>query len=195
MPPHTEDEKNQEFARAPFGIVGLETALSLTLSLVKEGFLTLPEAISKLTVQPARVMRLNKGQLGIGADADITIIDPNAEWVVDPRQFRSKSRNTPFGGWKMKGLVAMTIVGGFERRVRNLRYFDYVSGNSTPQIHIRQNNVNVVVFRTYWHWDRSHYRTVDARVGRGYATKCVVVHDRRYLAVSDRRLSVLLHPP
>ncbi|MBI3596884.1 MAG: dihydroorotase [Nitrospirae bacterium] len=110
--PHTEDEKNREFDLAPFGIVGLETALPLTLVLVEEGVLSLDEAVARLTVNPARVMRLNKGHLGIGADADLCLIDPEATWTVDPRRLRSKSTNTPFAGWRMKGLVAMTIVDG-----------------------------------------------------------------------------------
>lgn len=110
--PHTEDEKNREFDLAPFGIVGLETALPLTLLLVDEGVLSLEEAVAKLTVHPARVMRLNKGHLGIGADADLCLIDPEANWTVDPRKLRSRSHNTPFGGWRMKGMVAMTIVNG-----------------------------------------------------------------------------------
>jgi dihydroorotase len=110
--PHAEDEKNREFDLAPFGIVGLETALPLTLRLVEEGVLSLEEAVAKLTVNPARVMRLNKGHLGIGADADLCLIDPEATWTVDPRRLRSKSNNTPFAGWRIKGLVAMTIVDG-----------------------------------------------------------------------------------
>jgi dihydroorotase len=110
--PHAEDEKNREFDLAPFGIVGLETALPLTLGLVEEGVLSIEEAVAKLTVHPARLLRLNKGHLGIGADADLGLIDPGATWTVDPRRFRSKSRNTPFAGMQMKGLVAMTIVNG-----------------------------------------------------------------------------------
>ncbi|MBI3811914.1 MAG: dihydroorotase, partial [Nitrospirae bacterium] len=110
--PHAEDEKDREFDLAPFGIVGLETALPLTLMLVEEGVLSVDEAVAKLTVHPARVMRLNKGHLGAGADADLSLIDPEATWTVDPKKLRSKSKNTPFGGWKMKGLVSMTIVDG-----------------------------------------------------------------------------------
>lgn len=110
--PHTEDEKNREFDLAPFGVIGLETALPLTLMLVEEEVLPVDQAIAKLTIQPARVVRLDKGHLGIGADADLCLIDPEATWTVDPRRFRSKSKNTPFAGWKMKGLVAMTIVDG-----------------------------------------------------------------------------------
>ena len=110
--PHAEDEKNREFDLAPFGIVGLETALPLTLRLVEEGVLSLEDAVAKLTVNPARVMRLNKGHLGIGADADLCLVDPEATWTVDPRRLRSKSNNTPFAGWRVKGLVAITIVDG-----------------------------------------------------------------------------------
>ncbi|MBI3994821.1 MAG: dihydroorotase [Nitrospirae bacterium] len=110
--PHAEDEKNREFDRAPFGIVGLETALPLTLMLVEEGVLPVEEAVAKLTVHPARVMRLNAGHLGVGAEADLCLIDPEATWTVDPRRLRSKSKNTPFAGWKMKGRVAMTLVAG-----------------------------------------------------------------------------------
>ena len=110
--PHTEDEKRCEFDGAPFGMVGLETALPLTLALVEHGILSLDQAIEKLTIAPARIMRLDKGHLGTGADADITVIDPQARWVVEPERFYSKSKNTPFGGWKMTGRVTITIVGG-----------------------------------------------------------------------------------
>ena len=110
--PHTEDEKDCEFDKAPFGIVGLETALPLTLALVEEGILSESEAIARLTINPARALRLSKGHLAVGADADVTLIDPKARWVVDLEKFHSKSKNSPFGGWKMKGQVVMTIVGG-----------------------------------------------------------------------------------
>lgn len=110
--PHGMDEKSGEFDYAPFGIVGLETALGLTLKLVDEGILTLNEAIRKLSLNPASILKLNKGSLSVGADADITIIDQNTEWTVDSSQFRSKSRNTPFNGWKLKGKAVQTIVGG-----------------------------------------------------------------------------------
>ncbi len=110
--PHATQEKQQGFTEAPFGIVGLETALPLTLALVEEGILSLESAIEKLSTAPARVFSLAKGTLQAGADADIAIIDPQAQWEVDPGKFRSKSRNTPFAGWKVKGLVMTTIVGG-----------------------------------------------------------------------------------
>ena len=93
-------------------MVGLETALSLTLGLVEAGVLTLEQAVARLTIQPARIMRLDTGHLGVGAAADIAIIDPEAHWVVEPEKLRSKSKNTAFKGWKMTGRVIMTLVGG-----------------------------------------------------------------------------------
>ena len=110
--PHATQEKQQEFTEAPFGIVGLETALSLTLALVEEGVLTLESAVDKLATAPAKAFSLNAGTLAVGAPADVAIVDPNLEWEVDPSRFRSKSRNTPFAGWKVKGRVTKTIVSG-----------------------------------------------------------------------------------
>jgi len=110
--PHATQEKQQDFTEAPFGIVGLETALSLTLGLVEEGVLTLEQAVTKLTAAPAAAFGLKKGTLEVGADADVVVVDPNEQWEVDPAKFRSKSRNTPFAGWKVKGRVNTTIVGG-----------------------------------------------------------------------------------
>ena len=110
--PHATQEKQQEFTEAPFGIVGLETALSLTLALVDEGVLTLESAVDKLSTAPAKAFSLNAGTLAVGAPADVAIVDPNREWQVDPSRFRSKSRNTPFAGWKVKGRVTTTIVSG-----------------------------------------------------------------------------------
>ena len=110
--PHATQEKQQEFTEAPFGIVGLETALSLTLALVDEGVLTLESAVDKLATAPAKAFSLNAGTLAVGAPADVAIVDPNREWQVDPSRFRSKSRNTPFAGWKVKGRVTTTIVSG-----------------------------------------------------------------------------------
>lgn len=110
--PQSSIEKDVEFDRAENGVVGLETALPLVLRLVGEGILSLSDMIARLTINPARVLGLDKGRLKVGGDADITIIDLNREWVVDPNQFKSKGRNTPFEGWKMKGKVVKTIVGG-----------------------------------------------------------------------------------
>ncbi len=110
--PHAAQEKQQEFAEAPFGIIGLETALPLVLVLVEEGHLSLEHAIGKLSTDPARIFGLAKGTLAVGADADVVILDPHAAWEVDPSRLQSKSRNTPFAGWTMKGRVNWTVVGG-----------------------------------------------------------------------------------
>ena len=110
--PHATQEKLQDFAAAPNGIVGLETALSLTLVLVEEGVLTLESAVAKLTKAPARAFSLNAGTLASGVDADVVIVDPQETWEIDPARFRSKSRNTPFAGWKVKGRVHATLLGG-----------------------------------------------------------------------------------
>lgn len=110
--PHATQEKQQDFTEAPFGIVGLETALPLTLGLVEEGVLSLEQAVQKLTSAPAAAFGLNKGTLAVGATADVVIVDQQEQWEVDPTKFRSKSRNTPFAGWKVKGRVNVTIVGG-----------------------------------------------------------------------------------
>jgi len=111
--PHTIQEKEQEFDYAPNGIIGLETAFGLTMTMLVEGdVLTLSQAIARLTCAPARVFNLPKGTLSVGADADVTIVDPAREWVVDVRKFASKSRNSPFHGWKLRGEVLATIVGG-----------------------------------------------------------------------------------
>jgi dihydroorotase len=112
--PHTREEKEQEFDKAPFGIVGLETALALyAQALVEPGHLTWAQLIEKMTAAPTRVMKLEgKGTLAVGAAADVTVFDPRQEWTIDPARFRSKSRNTPFAGWKVKGSVRYTLVGG-----------------------------------------------------------------------------------
>ncbi|MGE0609751.1 MAG: dihydroorotase [Pirellulales bacterium] len=111
--PHAEEKKMQELDLAPFGIVGLETALGLVVTqLIEPGHLTWPAAIEKLTINPARILGINKGTLQVGADADVTIIDPTTPWKVDPRQFRSKSANTPFASWELRGRADKVIVGG-----------------------------------------------------------------------------------
>jgi len=111
--PHSEEEKARGLEKAPSGMVGLETALGVTLTqLYHTGEMTLPEIIAKMTVHPARILNLNKGRVQVGCDADLTIFDPNEEWVVDASQFASKGRNTPFNGRKLKGKVKYTIVSG-----------------------------------------------------------------------------------
>ncbi len=111
--PHTEEEKDVEYEKAPFGLVGLETAVGLVWTeLVHTGLLTPLQAVTCLTRNPARILGIPKGTLAPGADADITIIDPELEEVVDPAKFVSKSRNTPFAGRRLKGLPRLTMVGG-----------------------------------------------------------------------------------
>ena len=110
--PHATQEKQLGFTEAPFGIVGLETALPLTFALVEEGVLSLEAAVDKLSTAPAKAFSLAKGTLAVGADADVAIVDQQEQWEVDPAKFYSKSRNTPFAGWKVKGRVTTTIVGG-----------------------------------------------------------------------------------
>lgn len=110
--PHSEDEKMVEFDQAPFGIVGLETALPLSLKLVEDGVLTLNGMIAKLTHLPSAVINIRKGALNPGDQADIVIFDPERKVKIDRERFRSKSKNTPFNGWDLKGVVLYTIVNG-----------------------------------------------------------------------------------
>jgi dihydroorotase len=111
--PHAGSEKEGEFDRAAFGIVGLETAVGLLLDrLVKPGALPLATLISRLSRDPARLLGLPGGSLAPAAPADLTLLDPAAEWTVDPARFQSRSRNTPFGGWPVTGRPWKTIVGG-----------------------------------------------------------------------------------
>jgi dihydroorotase len=111
--PHHHDEKNVEFDRAPFGIVGLETAVSLTLDrLVHPGLITLSRMVELLSVNPARILRVPGGSLSAGAPADITILAMELPITIDRAKLRSKSKNTPFHGWSLRGGVAATIVGG-----------------------------------------------------------------------------------
>lgn len=110
--PHAEYEKQWGMERAPFGIVGLETALALTLGLVEQGVLSLDRAVQCLTSKPAGLLRLPGGTLTPGASADIVLVDRTCEWRVDPDQFYSKGRNTPFSGWPVRGRVMMTVVAG-----------------------------------------------------------------------------------
>ena len=111
--PHTEIEKDNDFDSAPFGIVGLETALGLYLkALVEAKHLSLIELLLRLTVNPMRVLGIAGGTLEAGSDADVTVFDPMRPWTVRSSEFASKGRNTPFEGWQLKGQVLFTIVGG-----------------------------------------------------------------------------------
>ena len=111
--PHHYDEKEQAFAEAPNGIVGLETALGLALThVVGEGLIDLPTLIHRMSVGPAQAFGLPGGTLAAGSPGDVTIIDPEKAWTIDRDRFLSKSRNTPFHGWKLKGRALYTIVGG-----------------------------------------------------------------------------------
>jgi dihydroorotase len=111
--PHAKEKKMQELDQAPFGIVGLETALGLVVTrLIEPGHLDWPSALAKMTINPARILGIPKGTLALGADADITIIDPKARWRVDTAEFRSKSSNTPFAGMDLVGRAETVIVAG-----------------------------------------------------------------------------------
>ncbi|MEY2733135.1 MAG: dihydroorotase [Gemmatimonadota bacterium] len=111
--PHHYDEKEREFADAPNGIVGLETALGVNITwLVDRGILTIPQLVDRMSCLPAKVFHLPGGTLAPGAIADVTVFDPARAWVVDPKAFKSKGRNTPYGGQTLRGRATHTVVGG-----------------------------------------------------------------------------------
>lgn len=111
--PHAKEEKNDSMLRAPFGIVGLETAAALTYTeLVLSGCLSVMQMAEKMSLNPARVIGLDKGSLEPGKAADLVIFDPHKTYKIEASQFASKSRNTPFNGWEVTGAVRATIVGG-----------------------------------------------------------------------------------
>lgn len=110
--PHSPNQKNLEFDCAAFGIVGLETALPIALGLVKEGVITLPRAIELLTSGPARTLKLPGGTIPEGAPADLVLVDPEREWVVDAQSLQTKSKNTPFSGKTVRGRALLTLVSG-----------------------------------------------------------------------------------
>jgi dihydroorotase len=111
--PHHYDEKKVEFDRAPFGIVGLETAVPLSLDrLVHTGLIRLSRLVELLSVNPARILRVPGGTLAEGAPADITILAPDLKVRIEAAKMRCRSKNTPFDGWELRGGVAATIVGG-----------------------------------------------------------------------------------
>ena len=111
--PHSKEEKARPLTKAPSGMVGLETSLAVTLTaLYHTGKMDLSAILRCMTANPAAILRVPGGRLAIGADADVTIFDPDEAWVVDPDEFASKARNTPFVGHELKGKVKYTIVGG-----------------------------------------------------------------------------------
>ena len=117
--PHSPLEKFCEFERAAFGLIGLETALPLALHLVERGIISLPRLVELLSCAPARILKLPGGSLREGSPADVTVFDPEARWVVTEEELHSKSKNSPFLGWEMRGRAVYTIVGGrvvFSRR-------------------------------------------------------------------------------
>jgi dihydroorotase len=111
--PHHADDKTQEFDKAPYGIIGLETAVSLALDrLVSRKLISLSRLIELLSTAPARVMNINRGTLKLGSIADVTILEQNQTITVASKGFKSKSRNTPFDGWQLRGAVKCTLVAG-----------------------------------------------------------------------------------
>jgi dihydroorotase len=116
--PHHVSEKEREYTEAPFGMIGLETSVGLSLRLYHEGLLPLPQLIAMYTINPARVLNVPHGTLRVGSVADVTILDPEYEVTVDVASFRSRSKNSPFLGWCLRGAAVLTMVGGeviFER--------------------------------------------------------------------------------
>jgi len=111
--PHLQSERELEFLTAPFGIASLECALALYIkALIEPGILDWPGLIRLMAEKPAKIIGVGKGTLGKGKQADVTIINPDVEYKIDVNTFRSKSRNCPYHGWKVKGKVEKTIVGG-----------------------------------------------------------------------------------
>ena len=111
--PHSAEEKARSLSRTPSGMIGLETSLALTLTqLYHTGKMGLPDIIRRMSTNPSHILRLHRGHMSLGVTADLTIFDPDEEWTIDPEQFASKARNTPFAGRRVKGKVKYTIVKG-----------------------------------------------------------------------------------
>jgi dihydroorotase len=127
--PHSLADKEQDFTLAANGIIGLQTAAPLTLGLVHQGILTPSRWVDSLTCSPARLLNLPHGTLGLGREADITLLNPDLEWTLNEDEIVSKSHNSPFFGWKFKGKVAATLVSG--KTV-------YSAKNQAPLIEVRK---------------------------------------------------------
>jgi dihydroorotase len=118
--PHAPEKKMRELDQAPNGVIGLETLLPVCVNaLIEPGHLTWPQLIEKLTVNPARVLAIDRSTLRPGAVADVTVIDPATEWTIDPARFRSKSRNCPFAGWRVRGRADLVVVSGAVKFARD----------------------------------------------------------------------------
>lgn len=144
--PHTQEEKELEFAAAPYGIVGLDCALPLYVkALIETGVIDWPAMIAMLTINPARLCNLtSKGHLAPGADADVTIIDPRKVWTIDINEFASKGRNCPFDGWKVTGQAIATIVGGVPKLLSEPDRFKGAAG-AGRQIAVRPRDLLAVM--------------------------------------------------
>ena len=115
--PHAPEKKAREFDQCPNGIIGLETFLPICIThLIQPGHLTWSEMIRKMTINPANVLGIDRGTLQAGRPADVTVIDPKCEWTIDITKFKTKSRNSPYQGWKVTGRALATIVDGFVRK-------------------------------------------------------------------------------
>ncbi len=110
--PHSDNDKDVEFDKAPFGIIGLETSLSLSLDLVREKVLTMPDLVRKMSLGPATVLKIDRGHLSEGAAADVTVFDPDADWTFEKSGIESRSKNSPFLGRKMKGRATDVFCDG-----------------------------------------------------------------------------------
>lgn len=111
--PHAPEKKMRELDQAPNGIIGLETFLPICIkALIDPGILTWPQMLRKMTIEPAKVLGIDRGTLAVGAMADVTVIDPDIRWTIDPNAFRSKSRNSPYAGWQVRGWAEKVFLAG-----------------------------------------------------------------------------------
>jgi dihydroorotase len=115
--PHAVEKKERELDQAPNGIIGLETFLPICIqALIETKRLSWPQMIEKMTINPAKVLSIDRGTLRAGRIADVTVIDPVAEWIIDKNKFQSKSRNCPFHGWRVRGRATAVILGGVVKK-------------------------------------------------------------------------------